>query len=320
MEDILHAGATVSCQQYKVLAVILTSVAAFFTISSWPLWIWMLQKKPLKSLRRAHPVSLKDKNVQVWLLQWHCHLPKWCFIYFSNFRCNGDKTAFFIWALLTLIRTSIWGLIQTCVIWLAAISIDKTIHLFENNHTFSDLSRTLWFLNHDIAHFQLFQKAGGNPASAKEHYIKCFESRGLAERCCTWWRLVRCWPPSLAGTLWLSASPCWPLYVPPQPRWPQDPTQWPPPQLHSPPWDRQVLSETSILLILLLLENQKLMEVWKALYSRVSRELCSGWQFQGYRSWEITVIKRTVKLMRVVCFVSLAVNQYMISFLSRPLI
>lgn len=39
-----------------------TSVAAFLTISSWPLWIWMLQKKPLKSLRRIQPVSLK-KNM-----------------------------------------------------------------------------------------------------------------------------------------------------------------------------------------------------------------------------------------------------------------
>lgn len=135
--------------------------------------------------------------------------------------------------------------------------------------------------------------------------------KGRAEMCCTWWRLVRCWPPSLAGTLWLSASPCWPLYVPPQPRWPQDPTQWPPPQLHSPPWDREVLSETSILL---LLENQKLMEVWKALYS----------EFQGSYAQDMTVswvtfmgnycYKRTAKLMRVVCFVSLAVHQYMISF------
>lgn len=41
-----------------------TSVAAFLTISSWPLWIWMLQKKPLKSLRRIQPVSLKENMSQ----------------------------------------------------------------------------------------------------------------------------------------------------------------------------------------------------------------------------------------------------------------
>lgn len=41
---------------------LLTSVAAFLTISSWPLWIWMLQKKPLKSLRRIHPVILNHKK------------------------------------------------------------------------------------------------------------------------------------------------------------------------------------------------------------------------------------------------------------------
>lgn len=48
------------------MQLLLTSVAAFLTISSWPLWIWMLQKKPLKSLRRTHPVSLKWGQVKTW--------------------------------------------------------------------------------------------------------------------------------------------------------------------------------------------------------------------------------------------------------------
>lgn len=45
---------------YIASTIFITSVAAF-TISSWPLWIWIFQKKLLNNFNKTQPVNLKEK-------------------------------------------------------------------------------------------------------------------------------------------------------------------------------------------------------------------------------------------------------------------
>lgn len=45
---------------YIASIIFITSVAAF-TISSWPLWIWIFQKKLLNNFNKTQPVNLKEK-------------------------------------------------------------------------------------------------------------------------------------------------------------------------------------------------------------------------------------------------------------------